>query len=249
MKLTLADPKYLRDTISIISELVNETNIKVTPDSVELIAMDPANVAMVIFKLLSSSFVEYEVDKEINMAINLNNLKQILRRAKPNDMLSLEVDKEGNLKIQLKGTSIRTFSLPIIDIEEKEQRVPKLEFPLAIEINSDLLEEAIEDSDIVAEAVTLVAEPKRFVIEATGDMSNAKIEMKAGEGVKIKLEGSDTKITAKYSIEYLKKIIKGGKLVEKTEINFNKDYPLRITYKEVDKFILSFILAPRVENT
>ena len=110
-------------------------------------------------------------------------------------------------------------------------------------------EEAIEDSDIVAEAVTLVAEPKRFVIEATGDMSNAKIEMKSGEGVKIKLEGSDTKITAKYSIEYLKKIIKGGKLVEKTEINFNKDYPLRITYKEVDKFILSFILAPRVENT
>ena len=54
MKLTLAEPKYLKDSISIISELVNEASFKITPEAIELVAMDPANVAMVIFKLLSS---------------------------------------------------------------------------------------------------------------------------------------------------------------------------------------------------
>ena len=57
MKLVLADSKLLADSISIISELVNEARIKISKESLEIISMDPANVAMVIFKLLSSSFV------------------------------------------------------------------------------------------------------------------------------------------------------------------------------------------------
>ena len=36
MKLTLAEPKYLKDSVSIISELVNEASFKVTKNSIEL---------------------------------------------------------------------------------------------------------------------------------------------------------------------------------------------------------------------
>ena len=47
MKLSLAEPTYLKESISIISDLVSEARFKVTPDAIELVAMDPANVAMV----------------------------------------------------------------------------------------------------------------------------------------------------------------------------------------------------------
>ena len=94
MRLTLAEPNYLKDSVSIISELVNEASFKIKSNSMELIAMDPANVAMVIFKLLSSAFTEYKVDKEVDLAINLTNLKQILRRAKSSDSLTMEVEDE-----------------------------------------------------------------------------------------------------------------------------------------------------------
>ena len=57
MRLTLTEPRYLKDSLLIISELVNEANIKLLSDRIELVAMDPANVAMVVFKLLSSSFL------------------------------------------------------------------------------------------------------------------------------------------------------------------------------------------------
>ena len=117
MKLTLAEPNYLKDSVSIISELVNEASFKIKPNSIELIAMDPANVAMVIFKLLSSAFVEYNVTEETDLAINLTNLKQILRRVKSSDTLSMEI-AEDKLKITLKGKSTRTFYLPIIDLDE-----------------------------------------------------------------------------------------------------------------------------------
>ena len=91
MKLVLADPSYLKDSITVISELVHEARFKINKDGMELVAMDPANVAMVIFKLLSSCFTEYQVDKEMEIAINLANFKQILRRVKANDILSLTI--------------------------------------------------------------------------------------------------------------------------------------------------------------
>lgn len=247
MKLVLAEPKYLKESISIISELVNEARFKITPNGIELVAMDPANVAMVVFRLLSSSFVDYKVAKEVKIAINLSNLKQILRRTKPTDMLSLELDSENRLKIQIKGETVKTFSVPIIDFEEKEQKIPELNFPVDIQMNSALLNELVEDADTVAESAIFSVDKNNLNIHAEGDLSKAHIEVKAGDDIEIKTSASDP-IKAKYSVEYLKKMIGGSKLADKVTIQFNNDYPLKLAYTVVDKMSLSFILAPRVEN-
>ena len=246
MKLTLSEPSYLKDSITVISELVTEARFKITPDGMELIAMDPANVAMVIFKLLSSCFSEYDVKGTVELGVNLNSLKQILRRAKPNDRLSLELTPDQKLQITLKSNSTRTFSLPIIELEDKEQKIPELEFPVSIKMSSNALSESIEDVGIVAESVSFEAEPNKFSIRAEGDLSKAHIEIPADEGTIISVQGDRFK--SKYSIEYLKKIMNGSKIADNVEILFNQDYPIRVDYKVIDKVLLSFILAPRVEN-
>lgn len=246
MKLVLTDSKYLKESIGIISEIVNEAAFKITPNAVELIAMDPANVAMVIFKLLSSAFSEYDVKEEVDIAINLNNLKQILRRAKPEDRLTIEIADSSKLKIQLKSKNTRTFSLPIIDTEEKQQKIPDLKFPVMIQTASSILNDAIEDVGIVAESVTFLTEKNSFTVKAEGELSEAKVDFEENDDMKINSPPEKTR--AKYSIEYLKKMISGGKLADKVVIQFNNNYPLRLDYKVIDKVLLSFILAPRVEN-
>ena len=245
MRLTLAEPKYLKDSISIISDLVNEAKFVVKKEGLELIAMDPANVAMVIFKLLSSCFTEYDVKKDVELGINLGQLKQILRRAKANDTVTLD-DEEGKLNIQFRSDTVRTFSLPVIEMEEKEQRVPELTFPMSVQTNSAVLSDAIGDVDVVAESVTFMADMNKMTISAEGDLSKAKIEISPGDGTKIEMKGD--KVKAKYSVEYLKKMIEAAKLSNQVTIHFNNDYPLRLDYKQIDRVALSFILAPRVEN-
>jgi len=245
MKLVLNEPKYLREPIIIISELVNEVRFKLDKDKIELIAMDPANVAMVIFNLLGSAFTEYDIDHEMELAVNLDNLKQILKRTKPNDILTLELDESKNrLKVQIKGENTKTFHLALIDIEEKEQKIPDLKFPIKIKMPTIVFNEAIEDMDIISESVSLFAEPKKFVIQAMGTTSEGKVEF---DDIKTSLTGNE-KIKAKYSIEYLKKIMKGSKLADELVLQFNKDYPLRIDYTIKDKLQLSTILAPRVSD-
>ena len=246
MKLSLSEPKYLKDSITIISELVNEVTLKVTKEAIELVAMDPANVAMVIFKLLSSSFVEYDVVDDVEISINLSNMKSILKRAKPQDMVIIEMTDQSKLKIQFKGKSTRTFSLPIIDIEEKEQKVPSLKFPVTVTTTSDVLNDAVEDADVVGESVVFEVD-KELNISSEGDLSKADIQIPADDDTNIVNESGE-KVRAKYSIEYLKKMIAGSKLASNVSIQFNKDYPLKVEYKAVDKVQLTFILAPRVES-
>ncbi|MBU2639228.1 MAG: proliferating cell nuclear antigen (pcna) [Nanoarchaeota archaeon] len=248
MKLTLAESRLLKEPISIISELVSEVSFKIDKDKLEIIAMDPANVVMIVFKLLSSAFVEYEVKKDEVISLSLDNLNQVFRRIKPSDTLILELDEEKNrLKIRLRGNSNRTFNLSLLSADEEEKKIPELEFPLVIETNSELFEDAIEDAGIVADSLAFIADKNKFLIQGTGNISDSKVEVLTDEETEINVDGED-KIAARYSVEYLKKIIKGGKLADRVKVQFGKDYPLKVDYNLMDKLGLTFILAPRVSN-
>ena len=247
MKLMLAEPKFLIDSVGIISELVNEVNFKFDNDGVELIAMDPANVSMVIFKLLSSGFTEYKVEDNYVLGVSLDSFKQVLRRVKPGDVLILELDKDKNrLKIQIKGENTRTFNLALIDVDAGKQKVPELQFPLRVETSTEHFQEAIDDMDVIAESVGFVADKNEFVIESEGKLNDARYEIKSGQDTVIDYDGETLK--SKYSIEYLKKMVKGCKLSDKVVLQFGKNYPLKLDYHVKDKLSLSFVLAPRVAN-
>jgi len=247
MKLTLAEPRYLKESINVISELVAEAKFKINSNGLELVAMDPANVAMVIFKLLSSCFVEYNVEKEIELGINLNNFKQILKRSKGNDTLTLEFGDDNKLTIVLKSNTTRKFSIPVLELEDREQKVPELAFPVIIESYAHVLNEAIEDVGIISESISLICEQDKLTVKGEGNMSRAQIEIKSDEDTKITNDDQDP-VKSKYSIEYLKKMIGGSKISERITLLMDKDYPMRLDFKEVDKVQLSFILAPRVED-
>lgn len=246
MKLSLSEPRYLKESISIIADLVTEARFKFSEDLVELIAMDPANVAMVIFKMFSSSFAQYECGEEKEIGINLGNFKQIMRRVGPSDMLHLEVE-DNKLHIKIDGKATRTFSIPILEMDDRQQKVPDLKFPVKVTTATSVLNDAIEDVDIVGESVAFLCDPDVLTIAAEGDLSKVKIDIKKDDVTLINAESPDP-VKAKYSIEYLKKMIAGSKITDTVNILFSTDYPLKIEFVAVDKVYLGFILAPRVEN-
>ena len=246
MKLVLAEPRLLKESVNVISDLVNEVTLKVDQDKIEIIAIDPANVAMIDFKLLSSAFVEYTVEKPHDLAINFDHLKSVLKRAKPTDTVTLNLDEDKNrLNISLRGTSARQFNIPLINIEESEQKLPNLTFASKVSMSSSKFDDAIEDMGIVAESVALVASAEKLLVKSESNMRDAEVEILPSEETVII---SEEEASSKYSIEYLKKVSKASKLADSVSLEFGNDYPLRAEYKLLDKLRLAFILAPRVSN-
>ena len=231
------NPKILGDIVSIISELVTEVKIKIDKNGMGIIAIDPANVSLVSFKLPISSFSTFEANEEI-IGLNLDSLKQVLKRWDVGSSLTMQTE-ENTLKIEIYDKTKRTFKLALIDIEQEEKAMPMLDFSCKVEMSSLDFAEAIEDCSIVADSCSFAIAQNKFIIEAKG-LNSAKAEF--SEEVKAEGEGK-----AKYSLEYMQKFIRASKLSEKVKINFSNDYPLKIEFKE-NNFELAFVLAPRVEN-
>ncbi len=246
MKLVLAEPRYLKDSVIILSELITDAQMKISEDHIEIIAMDPANVALIVFKMLNSAFVEYTVKEERTLGLNLDSLKQVLKRSKPGDTVSLELDETRNqLIVEFKGETHRTFHLGLLDTDEKKQRVPDLTFTAKIDTRSLVFDDAIGDMDIISDSVSFISENNNLVIQASGTMNEGRVVIGKDEETSIVLQ--DKQVKSRYSIEYLKKIIKGSKLSDRISIQFSHDYPLKIDYTVKDVLQLTTILAPRVD--
>ena len=240
MRATLPNPKIFSDIITIISELVTEVRIKVSKDGISLIAIDPANVAMVYFKIPAELFSEFHIEKEEELGINLNNLKAVLRRCKPGAAMVME--KQDNiLKIGLHDRIKRDFSLALIDIDVEEKPLPQWEFNSVVHIPSETFVEVIEDCAVVSDACTFIAEPNKFIVEAHG-LNSARAEFSSDEA-----EIHSGNSIARFSLEYLNKFIKGAKISAKATLSFSDNHPMRLDF-HTGAVVLSFVLAPRVEQ-
>ncbi len=239
MLIKLENPALLSKVIELLSELVMDVKIKINESGLSIIAIDPANVAMVSFQLPKNVFSQFETGEEV-LGVNLENLKQILRRCGSGSFLILE-KKENLLQIQIQDRIRRNFTLNLIEIEGEEKDMPNLEFSSKVELNSIDLIASIEDCAIVSDACSFIIDSGRFIIEAKG-LNSAMSEF-SGDESKIIAENCK----ARYSLEYLQKFMKGAKLCEKTILNFANDHPLKIEFIN-ENMNLSFILAPRVET-
>jgi len=239
MLVKLEDPTTLSKVIEVISELVTEVRIKLSEFGMSITAIDPANVAMMRFKLPKSAFSQFETGNEV-LGINLDSLKRILRRCSSSTPLILE-KRENFLNIQVMDRIRRNFGLNLIDVEGQEKEMPTLDYSARVEISSPDLISSVEDCAVVSDACSFIIRKGEFIIEAKG-LNSARSEFSGDEA---KIEAEDGK--SKYSLEYLQKFMKGARLCEKTVLHFANDHPLKIDIK-TEHMELNFLLAPRVET-
>lgn len=241
MQLKLDNPKILADIVSIISELVTEVKLKITKEGLSVTAIDPANVAMIYFKIPADLFSQFELQNDEILGINLENLKAVLRRCQMGSSLTLS-KQDNTLQMGIQDKIRRDFTLSLIDLDIEEKDLPVWEFKSVIKMSSDSFVEVIEDCAIVSDACTFVAEPNKFTVEAKGPLNSARAQFSSDE-VEIHSDFS----AARFSLEYLSKFIKGAKISSNVSINFSDNHPMRVNFP-TGNVMLSFILAPRIEQ-
>ncbi len=240
MRLKLEDPRILAQIVGIISELVTEVRLKVSKEGMSLTALDPANVAMAYFSIPGDLFAEFIIEKDEVLGVNLENLNAVMRRCKLGSSLIIEKD-ENHLKMTINDKIKREFSLALIDVEGDDKQMPTWEFKSVIKMDAQAFVDAIEDCAVVADACTFIAQPDKFIIESS-NLHSARTEF-SSEEVQIFSDNS----SARFSLEYLSKFIKGAKIANKAEINFSDNHPMRLNFPS-GRVMLSFVLAPRVEQ-
>src|SRR3989338_10563967 len=164
MQIKLENPMLLSKVVELISALVIEVKFKIDSSGMSVIAIDPANVAMVRFFLSKDAFSQFDLGnaKQEIWGVNLEDLKKILRRGGVKSSLILKRD-ENKLNIEMPDKIKRDFTLNLIDIKSEDNEMPNLEFSARVEMNSADLIDAVEDCAVVADACSFIRSEERRV--------------------------------------------------------------------------------------
>lgn len=246
-KATVSEVDLLKDAVSTIGELIDEGIFKVNKDGMGFVAADRAMVAVVECKLPAKVFEEFQVDEEHQIPVNITNFVSVLKRASSNDKLTMEL-KDNRLDILMKGKSTRRFTVPLLDITQEDiPPIDQLDFKAKAKIRSDVLKSGIEDAEVVSDSVLFDASKDSFTMRATGDISSAELALGRGDEALLDFQVREA-VKSRYPLDYLKKMIKASKLSDEATVMWSKDYPMKLSFKDSDKFELNFVLAPRVQE-
>jgi len=244
----MGSAKLLKDMITAISTLIDEATFDLSPDGMKLRAMDPSRVAMVDFEWPKTVFDEYICSEPMKMCINIGEMLKLLRRSGKDESVELTLDeKTGRLRMTIRGKYDRTFNMPTLEATKEEVPTPKVTFNVRAKITTDGLRRALEDASLVSDHVRIEVDQEKMVMNATGDLMGATIELKKGSDTVLDLEAKEPS-KATFSLSYLSEII--GAAVATSDIatiEFSTDIPLRLDFQQPKEGRLTFYLAPRIE--
>ena len=246
MKLVIEDAPVLKAAIDPVVNLVEEGLFEIKADGLYLKAMDPSQISMVSFKIPKTVFLEYNLEEETKLGLNIKQFAEILSRGKKGERAEMSVE-DGRLIVRfVKDKRKRMFKIPLLDIGESLQREPKIEFKNYAKISGDALKEVLKDAKLVSTHVRFVLTPNSLLVEVKGDNGEVKAEFEKGEEVS-EIESNSETVRATFPLQYLEDIVRASGAQSAIKINLETDRPLKLEY-EVQGAQVAYYLAPRIES-
>ncbi len=246
MKIVIADAPSLKFSIDAIASLVEEGVLEIRKDGIHLKAMDPSQISMVSFTMSKAAFLEFEVDEERKVGLDMEQLSSVLSRGSRGERAELGVE-DGRFVIRfIAEKKKRTFKIPILDIGEGMQKEPKIEFRNFVKVNADAFREVLKDAKLVSSHIRLALDSDEFAAEVRGDSGDvrAEFEKDSAEIAEIKTVGE---AKATFPLQYLEDITRASPGNGVITIYIETDRPLKVEYG-IHGAEVRYYLAPRIES-
>jgi proliferating cell nuclear antigen len=246
MKLVVQDAPALKSAIDTVVCLVEEGQFEVKKDGLYLKAMDPSQISMVSFTMPKEAFVEYGINEETKIGVDIGQLANVLARGKKGEKAELSIE-EGRLVIRFYGEKHkRTFKVPLIETGERVQREPKIEFSNFATVKADAIKETLKDAKLISSHVRLQLSPEQFVVDVRGEGGDVKAEFDKGSEEVTEIN-TKKGARATFPLQYLEDMVKATSSSSTVKINLETDRPLKLEY-DVEGAKVVYYLAPRIET-
>lgn len=246
MEVEFKDADLFKRLMDTVGSLMADVSLDFNDSGFSIKAMDPANIAMIMFEGSRSLFNTFTVEKDTKLSVSLEDMNSILRLLKKDDKLKL-TDSKNRLNLDILGKNKLHFAIPLIDENYTAQKVPQLKFTAEATVLSGLLREAIKAAFLVDDSVYFMIEGHRFVLSARSEEKEFSEESSINENKEIFNIKAEAISRSKYSIEYLTKFLSALDQEKPVKLSFSNNYPLRLDYEVGAGANMSFILANRLE--
>ena len=205
--------------------------------------VDPAHVAMINAEVPREAFVEYQIDSDEEIALDLEKLKNVLKLAGSNDNVFVRKTND-KLKFEL-GTVSKSITLldnSIVTVP----KIPQISSESFLVIGRGDFERGLKAAEDVSDAIKFTLSPEEFTARSASDSEDSEMTIPKDMLKEIKCSGT---IKSLYPLEYLLKFVKSIPSSETLKLSFKDDYPLTIEFNFGGSGLMKglFLLAPRTE--
>jgi len=234
----------LKELVAIVSTLVDEAKFSITPDGIQLRAVDPAHVAMVDLKLNKEAFEEYKAE-DSELGIDVAKLDQFLRLAKTGEAIDIVNDEEKRRLNVAVGNTTKRMSL-IDTTGMSEPKVPNLNLPAKVSMKIEDIAQGIKASESVSDHIALTVTSDSFEMVCEGDTD--QVQMKLSKDQLLELVCED-KVKSLFPLEYFSNMMRAIPSQSKITLNLGNDYPVKIEFQIANgNGSVVYLLAPRIES-
>lgn len=236
--------EVLRELVEVISTLVTEVKVTVSKDGIDVKAVDPSHVAMLVLKLNKGAFEEFTGDST-EMGLDVEKLKEVLRLAKPGEILELQFDGGKNKLVVRAGKVTRHMSI-VDPAGITDPKVPNVTPPGVAVVRMEELRQGIRGSESISDHVTLSLDAEGFTMHSEGETD--RVDMHLPKDGLSKLEVKEP-VKSMYPLDFFSSMVKSITSSDDVTLHVGNEYPLKIDFQMAGgKGEGRFLLAPRVEE-
>ncbi len=241
--------RNLKEIADLLNTVVNEAKFKLDSNGLSVKAVDPAHVAMISIDVPREAFLDFQIEGEDEISIDIEKLKSVIKLASSTDSVTMIKEKE-KLKFEINNI---TKSISLLDNNTVfTPRVPQIASESYLVLSKSELERGLKAAEDVSDSIKFMLSPEDFKARSMSDSEESELILTKDMLKEIKC---DSPVKSSYPLEYLLKLIKSLSSAGDVKLGFKDDYPLTIEFKlgsqkpgEVPGINGSFLLAPRMEQ-
>lgn len=234
----------IKQAFGVVKTLVDEAKLKIKKDSITIKAVDPAHVALVEMTLEKSAFEEFNADEQ-EIGLDLERMEQAMDLGSGDDIIHINLDEEKS-KLILKVDNI-TRRMPLIDTTGMtDPKVPSLNLPVKVVIETSKLDLGIKASKSVSDHIAIIVKPEGFELKSEGDSDSVDLEEPKNNLIELVCK---EQIKSLFSLDYFSKMVRSASKSGNVTLLMGNDYPVKMEFDIAGgNGKVAYLLAPRIES-
>ncbi|MCS7107931.1 MAG: hypothetical protein RMH77_04200 [Sulfolobales archaeon] len=225
----------------ILGNVADEAELTMSIDNAIIRALDPARISMVEITIPSSSFIEYNVSKELSVGLNLTSLVKSIPKPKKSERVTVAADEEF-YEFILEGDIVKRYRFRSIEVSPTNVPELNLDFQVRALTLSSALRDVIKELE-GSDSIEFIAESAESIVLKASDL-NAQAKLSKSGGSLIELELKEPAKSV-YDSDYLMKIADLLSISDVIELKYGSELPLSISFKLADETLIKYLLAPK----
>lgn len=272
MKFISQNPKFLLTLFQVIENVNSVIILKCKKHCISIQCMNTCHTAIIDCKLKADIFIEYLVDKEVSLGVELKHICKILELMESDDYVEFG-NSHDFLSITRHNKSKKSmFKIRLLEVEDTQFELPSLEDnDLHIKILMNRFINDCKEMEILnAETLSIITNQKNISLTGSGEFGNITIDINkkpeldesilnsnkssSTEKKKKKIIKTDYKIISNeksldisFALQYFSYIFKMNNITSHVDIKINDNFPIKMEFFNSKEHYLHYYIAPKCE--